>query len=156
MYAERQNKEATPRQIQAGGRQRVKINFYDGKKSNLHASLMVQKMGRMATRSQDPGHRPASIPAGYRRYSGNRHVWEKDVSDSKVLMWDNPLRTAAVHTGGNREEDKRGLPTQSGYVWHHCELDFSSGTGCLMQLVPSYEHQSISHIGAIEQYSRWP
>lgn len=157
MYEAKQHKDKVIRRIDDGRvRQCVKTDSYNKKKSNLYILLTIQKMGRMKTRSQDAGFRPHSIPKDYIRHSSYPHVWRKDVGNDIVLMWDNPIQTITINTEGNRENDKKNLPTQTNFVWHHCELDYQSGTKCEIQLVPSIQHQSIHHIGAIEQFRRWP
>lgn len=90
--------------------------------------------------------------SGYKSHYMYKNVLTKQSGTTQFLFWTNPKKQIEIITDGNRTNDLKQVPQAAyGYVWHHCELTDVSGT-CIMQEVPAYEHEDISHIGAISQF----
>lgn len=130
-----------------------KLNQLIGLKDNRNYTMQAM------LRSLRPRKAPQSsvpIPSGYTSHSIYKNVLFKPAGGSVVLIWSDALNNKEIITSGNRTEDLTEVPSGApGYDWHHCELQDAIGT-CLMQLVPHYQHNDISHIGAIDQFKHDP
>lgn len=112
----------------------------------------------------------STVPAGYTRldvfnastnkygkYSGLKGtgvdetgIWVKEYGSSVLLWWEKPLEQVDdfVYTGKSQEDinDCNQVKMKAGYTWHHTghPADEAYGT---MQLVPTVEHERLSHVG---------
>jgi hypothetical protein len=71
-----------------------------------------------------------------------------------MLWWLSPLKQVDDFVYfGNREEDIADLNQypggEAGYTWHHTGYPLNNNAAGTMQLVPTKEHQRISHVGAL-------
>lgn len=148
MYEARQHKEKVSRAI--GG---------SGKGIRQHKNVLQKMLGGRNTSNmelrprklKDNGNKPPT--QGYRNLSECPKVLAKDLGSSRVLWWTDAKQNKEIATDGNRAHDLQQVPqASSGHVWHHSEMLDVSGR-CYMQEVPEVEHESISHIGAINQYN---
>ncbi len=125
------------------------INFKDNRDYPIQTM-----MSSLRPRKMPPSN--ITIPSGYTPHFIYKNVLTKPVGSSQVLMWSDAKKNETIATNGDRKDDLKDVSSGcEGYDWHHCELQDASGT-CLMQLVPQYQHNAISHIGAIDQYGKDP
>lgn len=92
----------------------------------------------------------------YGKYSGlvsknYTHIYVKIVDDKPFLWWSNPKKQIDnfVYTGKSADDIAQCNSEQGhaeGYTWHHTGHPHASTHGT-MQLVPTAEHESISHYG---------
>lgn len=78
-------------------------------------------------------------------------IWVKEYAGSVLLWWEDPYRQVDdfIYTGKSQTDiddcnAEHGM--KSGYTWHHTGYPTDEAYGT-MQLVPTYEHERLSHVG---------